>query len=99
MALSAAKKASDARHQEKLMQIMVKPYIEEGETIKAAAKEAKQSTQAYILQAVRERMERESANKYYIGIPKSAADQAGQKDGITGKEWLIETIKNALSED
>lgn len=98
MALSAAKKASDARHQEKLMQIMVKPYIEEGETIKAAAKEAKQSTQAYILQAVRERMERDSSNKYYIGIPKSAADRAGEKNNQTGKEWLIETVKKALEE-
>ena len=55
-ALSKAKLASDARHQAKLMQIMVKPYIEEGEAIKAAAKEAGQSTQAYILDAVRAKM-------------------------------------------
>jgi hypothetical protein len=43
-------------------------------------------------------MERESANKYYIGIPKTAADQAGERNNQTGKEWLIETVKKALEE-
>lgn len=57
--LTEAKKKSDARHNAKLDQIMVKPYKAEGEAIRAAAKEAGQSLQGYILQAVRERMERE----------------------------------------
>ena len=72
--------------------------VEDGAVIRETAKAAGQSLQGYILQAVRERMERESANKYYIGIPKTAADQAGEKNGITGKEWLIETVKKALEE-
>lgn len=91
---AAANKRSDAKYQ----QLLIKPYIQEAETIRTAAGTAQQSVQAYILQAVRERMERESANKYYIGIPKTAADQAGEKNGITGKEWLIDTVKKALEE-
>jgi hypothetical protein len=91
---AAANKRSDAKYQ----QLLIKPYIQEAETIRTAAGTAQQSVQAYILQAVRERMERESANKYYIGIPKAAADQAGERNGITGKEWLIETVKKALED-
>ena len=92
---AAANKRSDAKYQ----QLLIKPYIQEAETIRTAAGTAQQSVQAYILQAVRERMERDSANKYYIGIPKSAAERAGEKNNQTGKEWLIETIKTALSEE
>lgn len=42
------------------MRIVVQPYAEEGEAIRAAAAAAGQSTQAYVLQAVRDRMQRES---------------------------------------
>ena len=59
MTLSKAKKESNARHVAKLDQIMVRPLKEEGELIRKAAKEAGQSVQAYILQAIRERMARE----------------------------------------
>lgn len=59
MTLTAAKAATNARYSEKLDQIMVRPYKEEGQQIRDAAQMAGQSTQAYILQAVRERMERE----------------------------------------
>ncbi len=38
---------------------MIRPTKEEGQAIRNAAKEAGQSVQAYILQAVRERMERQ----------------------------------------
>lgn len=54
-----AKRAGNARHMEKLGRIDLRPYKEEVETIRAAAVAAGQSTSAYILQAVRERMERE----------------------------------------
>lgn len=40
---------------------MVQPYKAEGEAIRAAAASAGQSVQGYILQAVRERMQRERA--------------------------------------
>lgn len=38
---------------------MIRPTKDEGATIRAAAASAGQSVQAYVLQAVRERMERE----------------------------------------
>lgn len=62
MPLSEAKRASDARHNAKLDQIMIKPYKEEGALIRTAAADAGQSLQGYILQAIRERMERENKN-------------------------------------
>ena len=60
MPLSEVKRRNNAAHQQKLMRIVVQPYVEEGEAIRAAAAAAGQSTQAYVLQAVRDRMERES---------------------------------------
>ena len=59
MSVSEAKRITDARHQAKLDQIMVRPYKEEGQLIREFASAAGQSVQGYILQAVRERMERE----------------------------------------
>ena len=49
---------------------MIRPTKEEGAAIRAAAASVGQSVQAYILQAVRERMEREQA-------------QAGGSSGIS----------------
>ena len=57
---SKAKLEGNARHQAKLDRIVIQPYKAQGEQIKAAAAAAGQSVSAYILQAVRERMERES---------------------------------------
>lgn len=55
-----AKKAANKRSDAKYQQILLKPYKEEGEMIRAAAEAAGQSLQQYVLQAVRERMARES---------------------------------------
>ena len=99
MPVSEKKRKSNDAYNAKCDFIAVRPMLEDGAVIRETAKAAGQSLQGYILQAVRERMERDSSNKYYIGIPKSAADQAGQKNNQTGKEWLIETIKTALSEE
>lgn len=49
------------KYQEKRDSIMLRPSKEDGEVIRKTAKAAGQSVQAYILQAVRERMERDSA--------------------------------------
>lgn len=54
-----AKRAGNARHLEKLGRIDLRPYKEEAEEIRAAAARVGQSVSAYILQAVRERMEKE----------------------------------------
>ncbi len=48
------------RYLEKLDQIMIRPSKERGTEIRAAAALAGQSVQAYILQAVAERMERDA---------------------------------------
>lgn len=58
--LSEAKKAADKRYTQKLDQIMIRPYKEEGTAIRAAAANAGQSVQSYVLDAVRERMERDN---------------------------------------
>ncbi len=54
---SEAKRAGNARHTAKLDQIKIQPYKEEGARIRTAAAEAGMSLQAYILQAVREKLE------------------------------------------
>lgn len=56
---TAAKRAGNARHLQKLGRIDLRPYKEEVEQIKSAATAAGQSTSAYIMQAVRERMKKE----------------------------------------
>lgn len=59
MALSEKKAITDKRHHEKLDRIVMQPYKAEGIEIRRAAENAGQSLQGYILQAVRERIERE----------------------------------------
>lgn len=59
MPLSDAKKAADKRHVSKLDNIMIRPYKEEGAAIRAAAANAGKSVQKYVLEAVREKMERD----------------------------------------
>lgn len=98
MATKAQRDAA-ARYLAKKKTLTIRLDPEEAEIYEAAAERAGKSVNAYFLEGVKAQMERDSANKYYIGIPKSAADQAGERNGITGKEWLIETIKTALSEE
>ncbi|WP_295416058.1 hypothetical protein [uncultured Subdoligranulum sp.] len=59
MAISEKKAISDKRHLEKLDKIKIQPYKAEGQQIREAAQAAGQSLQGYILQAIRERMNRE----------------------------------------
>lgn len=90
MALTEAKKASDARHNAKLDQIMVKPYKEEGEAIREAAKTAGQSLQGYILQAVRQKMRADAAGEYLIRISKAGAEANAARKGQSLEDWLQE---------
>ena len=55
-----AKRAGNARHQAKLDRIVIQPEKVEGAEIRQAAFNAGQSVQGYILQAIKERMEREN---------------------------------------
>lgn len=59
MAYSEARKESNRRSDAKYQQILIKPYKDEAAEIRARAKAAGQSLQGYILQAVRDKMERE----------------------------------------
>lgn len=54
--------------------IMVRPTKEDGAVIRAAAAKAGQSVQAYVLQAVRERMEREQAPRGGFRISEQPTD-------------------------
>lgn len=56
-----AKKEGNARHIAKLDIIKIQPYREEGTAIRAAAAAAGKSVQGYVLEAIREKMERERA--------------------------------------
>ena len=60
MSTEAQKRAS-IKYNRKQDNIMIRPTKDEGAEIRAAAATAGQSVQAYVLQAVRERMEREQA--------------------------------------
>ena len=55
-----AQRAAVLRHQAKLDRIVIQPEKEEGAIIRQAASNAGQSVQGYILQAIKERMEREN---------------------------------------
>ena len=59
MASTEAQKRAVKKAQAKCDAIMLRPKKEDGAAIRAAAAAAGQSNQQYILQAVRERMERE----------------------------------------
>ena len=59
MPLTEAKRASNRKSDMKYQQILLKPYKDEGQLIREFAASAGQSVQGYILQAVRERMDRE----------------------------------------
>ena len=59
MALSEKKAITDKRHHEKLDSIKLQPYKEEGQQIRAAAAAAGKSLQGYILEAVREKMDKQ----------------------------------------
>ena len=55
-----AQRAAVLRHQAKLDRIVIQPGKEEGTIIRQSASNAGQSVQGYILQAIKERMEREN---------------------------------------
>ena len=60
MSTDAQKRAS-TNYNRKQDNIMIRPSKEEGATIRAAAAAAGKSVQGYVLEAVREKMQRETA--------------------------------------
>lgn len=61
MAVSDAHKRASAKWNASRDNIMIRPEKEEGQKIRDAAAKAGQSVQAYILEAVRAKMEQEQA--------------------------------------
>lgn len=59
MALTETKAKNNAAHLAKLDTIRIQPYKAEGEKIRAAAAAAGMSLQGFILQAIREKLERD----------------------------------------
>lgn len=83
--VTESKMKTNKDHIKKLDQIKIQPYKEEGHFIRAAALRSGMSLQAYILEAVREKMEAEkngtipTANKENVTMPsevKEAWEQA-----------------------
>ena len=62
MPVSEAKRRSNDSYNAKCDRILLRPRAEEGALIREAAAAAGQSLQGYILQACRERMEREKTD-------------------------------------
>lgn len=70
---TAAQIKASVKYNQKQDNIMIRPSKEEGLEIRRAANMACQSVQAYVLQAVRERMQREqSAGGYGNSDPEQA---------------------------
>lgn len=61
MPVSAARRAGNDRYNAKCDYINIRPLKPDGAAIRAAAKNAGQSLQGYILDAVHDRMERDGA--------------------------------------
>lgn len=95
VALSEAKKAADKRYNAKLCQIMIRPYKSEGDEIRAAATASGKSVQAYILQAIREKMQREiisSPQAEEISSSDNPAAPCGQVLQIQDNELQFSTV-------
>lgn len=60
---SEAKRKANTAYNKRQDNIMIRPSKERGATIRAAAANAGQSVQAYILQAIQERIERDNGTQ------------------------------------
>lgn len=94
MAYSAAKAASNKKSDEKYSQMLLKPYKAEAERIRTAAQAAGQSLQGFILQACRERMERDSA-AVAADEPVSSAGAAQECGAVSIPSEALEAVRVA----
>lgn len=93
--MTAKKKECNQRHEAKLAQINLKPYQDEAEAIKAAAARSGQSTQGYILDAVRHKMGSDDTS-YKVHLPKDVIDRAAKEAGKAPKEYLAEVARKII---
>ena len=99
MALSEKKALTDKKHLDKLDKMKIQPYKEEGAEIRAAAKQAGQSLQGYILQAVRTRMEMDAelaGDVKNIEVDSSAEDEGSCVISPTIRKLIGEMVGDAV---
>lgn len=99
MALSEKKALTDKKHLDKLDKMKIQPYKEEGAEIRAAAKQAGQSLQGYILQAVRTRMEMDAelaGDVKNIEVDSSAEDDGSCVISPTIRKLIGEMVGDAV---
>lgn len=107
MPTKPGKLKTNAAHLEKLDRLNIRPYKAEGEKIRNAAKDAEQSVTAYVLQAVRERMERDAVGTdpgelngtRVVSLPVEtveAVQTAAETAGLSVNQWIIEAIRDKL---
>ena len=99
MSTTEAQRRASARYTAKLDQLMVRPYQAEGAQIRQAAAAAGQSTQAYILDAVRQRMGSPDAEPDGARIRLSLrADvvQGLERDGETPAQAAARILADAI---
>lgn len=86
-----ARLESNARRQaERLIRIEVQPEKAEGQAIKDAAKQAGKSTQAYILEAVRQRIAADQAGGHLIYMSQKSVEANAKAKGQTVSDWLAD---------
>ena len=99
MSTTEAQRRASARYTAKLDQIMVRPYQAEGAQIRQAAAAAGQSTQAYILDAVRQRMGSPEAeldgDRIRLSL-RSDAVQGLERDGETPAQAAARILADAI---
>lgn len=93
MAIPESRRRANDRYNAKCAQLNIKPLRDEAEQIKHAATEAGQSTQSYILDAVRARMD---DSVIRIAVPREQIAPLADAAGKTPKQWLIDAINRAI---
>lgn len=71
----------------------IKPVRAVGDAIKHAAAAAGQSTQAYIIDTVKARMD---DSVIRIAVPREQIEPLADAAGKTPKQWLIDAINRAI---
>lgn len=91
------KREANKRHMAKLDQLRVQPSVEDGAQIRQAAKEAGQSLQRYILDAVADRMAAESQEGITVcKIRNDAVGPAAEAAGQSIKEYVTQAIQERM---
>lgn len=94
MPSSDAQKKAVREYQKKCDAIMLRPLKADGEKIRAAAAKSGVSTQGYILNAVQQKIEAESAGKYLVLINETEAQDYAQNANLPLTDWLKEHQPN-----